>query len=189
MKPIKFKVIGIVLGLLLTETSGFAAEQAASTEKLESSRMKNKMGSYLSIAEPVPSVIGVNLAYNITDFLRATAGYGKVSVTSSISFSGSSAVVNEATATTIGMGLKGFVPGWDFSPTAGLHFANISYSGASGLEIGGFKESGSHLYTSIGFDWQAENGLNINGGYRHSFKSGIGGGFYLGAGWFVNWLA
>ena len=54
--------------------------------------------------------------------------------------------------------------------------------------MGGFTQSGGHIYTNIGFDWQTSFGMNLAAGYNYSFRSGIGGGVYLNAGWFVNWL-
>jgi hypothetical protein len=173
----KLRVLGILTALLLTESVAYAAE--TSTAKVEgSNRVKNKLGSYLAISEPAPTAIGVNLAYNVTDFLKASVGYGNISV---------SLGSYEASASTFGFGVRGMIPNWDFTPTLGIHYGHVSYAG-QGLEVGGFTESGGHIYASLGFDWQTATGFNLNGGYRQSFKSGIGGGIYLGAGWFVNWL-
>lgn len=181
----RITLVGLsLLGLALFGRSGFAAESASQT----SARVKNKLGSYLAINEPSPTIIGVNLAYNPTDFLRISAGYGKISVTTGISISaGGNLEATEASASTFGLGVRGFVPGWDLSPTVGLHYGLITYSG-TGLEVGGFTESGGHMYVTMGADWQTDMGLNVSLGYKHSFKSGIGGGFYLGAGWFTNLL-
>jgi hypothetical protein len=152
----------------------------------ESYRMARRAGMYLAYGDPYPTIIGVGAAYQVTDFLKAQVGFGKVSaVTGSISAAG--ITVGEASATTVGFGVKGTVPGWNFTPTVGLHFAHLIYSG-TGIEVGGFTQSGSHVYTSFGFDWQLQSGFNLSGGYQHSFKSGIGGGIFLGAGWFVDWL-
>ncbi len=179
----------IVLGCLIG-TSAFAAGREKTQPQTvtdESYRMARRAGMYVAYGDPYPTVLGVGVAYQLTDFLRAQAGFGKISVTNGITISASGITTQESSATTVGLGLKGMVPGWNFTPTVGLHFSHLSYS-SSGISVGGFTESGSHVYTSLGFDWQAQGGFNLTGGYQLSFKSGIGGGLYLGAGWFVDWL-
>lgn len=179
----KQKVILATVALLVGFVStGYAATAPAgkTTSTEVSNRVKNSLGAYLGIGEPSPTLIGLNVAYNVTDFLRVGAGYG------SLKFQMGSV---EASASTFGFGVRGMMPGWNLTPTVGLHFAHVSYTGDRILDVGGFTESGSHLYGSIGADWQTEGGFNLNAGYRYSFKSGIGGGAYLGAGWFVDWLS
>lgn len=173
MKRMRTKVLGLLLLVSLTETTAFAAQTTVDT--VESARTSKKLGMYLGIGDPCPTVLGINLAYNVTDFLKASVGYGSISVLG-------------ASAKTLGAGIRGLVPGWNVSPTVGLHWAHVSYDGPGIIEVGGFKESSSHIYTTLGVDWQTGAGFNLNGGYHYSFKSGIGGGIYLGAGWFVNWL-
>lgn len=155
-----------------------ATEGVVSTEV--SHRVKNSLGAYIGIHDPSPAILGVNFAYNPTDFLRLSAGYGSMKM---------GIGEYEASAHTIGAGVKGMVPGWNITPTVGMHFAHVAYSGDFLLTNDGFNESGSHLYGTIGGDWQTESGFNLNIGYRHSFKAGVGGGAYLGAGWFVDWLS
>jgi hypothetical protein len=171
-----------VLGCLLA-TVAFGASKEKENLSTDSYRMSRRTGMYLAYGDPYPTVLGVGAAYQITDYLKAQVGFGKQTVISGISFAG----ISTATATTFGLGLKGTVPGWNLTPTVGLHFAHLSYSG-TGVSVGGFTASGSHLYTSFGFDWQTKAGFNLTGGYQLSFKSGVGGGLYLGAGWFVDWL-
>lgn len=183
---LKFTLLAVLMGVFLPHGNAYAATGESETDV--SNRSQKRLGMYLAVKDPDPAILGINLAYNITDFLRASAGYGKITVTSGVSLSQNGTLTTtEASASTFGFGVKGMMPGWNFTPTVGLHFATISYSG-TGLEVGGFKESGSHLYGTAGFDWQTKVGFNLNGGFRYSFKSGIGGGIYLGAGWFVNWL-
>lgn len=172
--------VALLMGLLLAGAA-FGGEAGTSSH-----RMNRRAGMYLSYGDPYPTVIGVNAAYSVTDFLKAQLGFGKISVASGIDFT--TGAVTEASATTIGLGVKGMVPGWNFTPTVGLHWAHVSYSGAGLLKVGGFQDSGSHVYGSLGFDWQTAAEFNLTGGYQFSFKSGIGGGVYLGAGWFVDWL-
>lgn len=143
----------------------------------DSPRMKNRIGFYVGLDDPNPSLLSLNAAYNITDFLRASVGYGSLSTT----------VIVESSVKTFGFGLKALYPGWELSPAIGLNFATVSYTG-SALSVGGFTQSGSHLYTSIGADWQIDSGLNLGLGYNISFKSGVGGSFYANLGWFFDWI-
>lgn len=189
MKNSPRRLLALSVLLLLADASAYASNGSNKIETTTSSRSAKRLGAYLGIGEPAPTLIGINLAYNVTDFLRASAGYGSLSVATSLSFgSDGSLTANEASAKTFGVGVRGLVPGWSVSPTVGLHFAHVSYSGAGGLTVGGFQESGSHIYGSLGVDWQASFGLNLSAGYNYSFKSGIGGSAYLNAGWFVDWL-
>ena len=151
-------------------------------EETVSNRMKNRAGGYVGLlGDPFPTIIGLNIAYNVLDFMRATAGLGQVSAQFGTA---------EATATTIGAGARFFVPGWDFSPTAGLSFAYVSVSQTGGMSVSvkNFDESGAHLYGTIGVDWQAATGFNVGAGYNLSFKSGIGGLPSLNLGWYFNFI-
>jgi hypothetical protein len=163
---------------VLASGSAFAAAKEKEAVSQDSHRMSRRAGMYLAYGDPYPTVLGISAAYQITDYLKASAGFGQLGV---------SVGAFEASTTTIGVGLKGMVPGWNLTPTVGLHFAHVSHTGG-GFAVGGFTDSGAHVYTSFGFDWQTKAGFNLNGGYQLSFKSGIGGGLYLGAGWFVDWL-
>lgn len=146
-----------------------------------SERMDKKFGFHVGvIGEPFPSIIGVNLNYNIFDFLRVSAGYGSISTTQSGA---------ELSATTIGAGLKTFIPGWSFSPMVGLSWANVSMTvtgNASGLDVGGFTagRDGSHIYATFGIDWQTGLGLNLGAGYAYSFLDGVGGLPFVYIGWY-----
>lgn len=184
------KRTGIVVWMLAGVLASSALGTTAGVSSMETSaRTRNRLGSYLAIGEPSPTLIGINLAYNITDFLRASVGYGSLTVTSGISIDGSGTVTtSESKASTFGLGVRGFVPGWSISPTVGLHYGHVSYSGNPGLSVGGFNESGGHVYASLGVDWQAEGGFNAGLGFKQSFRSGIGSGVHLNLGWFVNWL-
>ncbi len=172
------------LSRAIEEVPAPAAPEVSTTAAPDvSNRMKNRLGAYLAFREPAPTIIGLNLAYNPFDFLRVSAGYGKLTVTSSISCYNNNCTTTEASATTLGFGARAFVPGWSFSPSVGLHYGHVSYDG-EGLEVGGFTESGGHIYTTLGVDWQAKGGFNGSLGYQRSLKGDVGGAVYLSAGWF-----
>jgi hypothetical protein len=171
-------LLTILTVLFLSESAAFADN--SSVEQVQTSdRMKNRLGTYLGVAEPAPGLLGANVAYNVTDFLKASLGFGRISITSGTA---------EASATTVGAGVRALVPGWNVTPTAGLHYGHVFYSGTGMLAAGGFDQSGGHVYGSVGVDWQTPGGFNLNGGLRQSFRSGVGGGIYLGIGKYVNWL-
>ncbi|MBY0469778.1 hypothetical protein K2X30_01330 [bacterium] len=177
----------ILAVLLLSSVSslGWAAEGTSSSQV--SDRMTNKVGIYLGVGDPAPTLLGVNVAYNVFDFMRATAGFGQLTTTSGIDLTTGN--TTQASSTTIGFGSRFFVPGWSLSPTAGLHFASVSYSGNGSVTVGGFQRSGSHVYGSLGVDYQAKSGFNASAGMTMSFASGVGTAFYVNAGWFFDWLS
>lgn len=170
--------LGLILaGALGSAPAALAVGQAGSSEaETSSARMDHKLGAYVGIGEPAPSILGLNVGYHLTDFLSAHLGLAQIST---------SLFGLESSATTIGFGVRGCVPKWSLTPTAGLHFANVSYTG-SGLSVGGFTASGSHLYMSVGMDYQAKSGFHSALGYAFSTKSGIGGSAYLNVGWYFD---
>jgi hypothetical protein len=154
-----------------------AATSGESTATLETSnRMNKKIGVSVGIVgDPYPSIFGVNGSYNLTDFVRASLGYGEVEI-----FGNS--------LKTIGLGATAFVPGWSLTPTFGMHYSNITAEGDGELEIQGYKGSGNLAYTSLGFDWQAHNGFNISSGYNIPITGRGDGNVYASAGWFFSFL-
>lgn len=163
-------------------TTHARVEQTSTTE-MTSDRMIKRAGAYLGVlGDPFPTLVGVNLGFNIFDFLRVHGGVGKIS--SSTSF-GTSSV--SASATTVGAGARLFVPGWNLSPTLGLGAAAVLYtSDGAAIRVQGFDASGAHVYGSFGLDWQTASGFNLGLGYNISFRSGIGGLPYLNLGWFTD---
>ena len=186
MKPSQTFVALLALGLA-TAGSVYASEGGVSLQSAPSHRSLKKFGAYLGLGEPAPTVIGINIAYNLAEFVRLRAGYGSQTVATGINLSGLNLM--EASTSTIGMGARFFVPGWNLTPSAGLHWANVSYSGDGMTSVGGFTQSGSHIYSTIGVDWQAQSGFNAGLGYQFSFKSGGDSGLYLTAGWFFDLMS
>lgn len=171
---------------LLVAIEASAAPGAEVSADAPSNRVKNKLGAGLSIGEPFPTILGFNAGYNVTDYLRAQLGYGSVEVTTGISANSEGVQTSSTKATTVGAGLKGFMPGWNLSPTAGLHYSHTSFSGDGELEINGVKSGGSLIYSSLGVDWQAGNGFNLAAGYNLPLSGGSGGSFFASAGWFFD---
>ena len=143
-------------------------------------------GGYVSVlGDPFPSLVGGNVAFNLTDFLRLNAGYG--SVTASVSSTSAPGSSTNLSVTTIGGGGKLFVPGWNFSPMVGFNWSQVtvSTSGPSSTNgLYGFTASGSTTYVTLGFDWQAMNGFDFAFGYNESLTAGVGGLGFGQIGWF-----
>jgi hypothetical protein len=156
-------------------------EDLSTVSVVQSSRMHKRVGAYLGVlGDPFPTLVGVNLAYNVFDFLRATAGLGQVSAS----------VGNaSASATTVGAGARFLVPGWSLSPVAGLSVAYVGYSSSGGgVSVGGFNSGGLHAYASLGVDWQTVSGFNLGAGVNVSTKAGVGVLPYLNLGWFSDFI-
>jgi len=154
------------------------ANQSVTSDEM-SHRMSSRLGVYTGVFnDPAPSILSLNAAYNLTDYMRLTAGVGRLSV---------SVLDAQASVTTLGVGAKAMVPGWSLTPTLGVHGATVIYSGTSGMvSVGGVNGSTTHLYVSAGFDWQAKNGFNLGMGVNQSLNSQIGTSTYLSLGWFFD---
>jgi len=136
----------VAMGLLCSAMA--QAEVGTSVHSADlSARSERKLGVSLGLGDPSPAVLGINVHYNVADFLRASLGYGNMTMTTGLSLSGSGLATSESSMTTIGGGLRAMMPGWSLTPTAGLHFAMVNVSGGA---INGFSGSGSHVYGSLG---------------------------------------
>ncbi len=145
----------------------------------DSARMTHPFGFYVDLlGDPAPSLWGVNLAYNLFDFMRVNASYGQaVSVTLG-SFS--------ASMFSVGAGAKFMVPKWNFTPVVGLNWTQATVSVSGSTSIWGLSQSGSLACfgTNIGFDYLASSGFNFGAGVTILF-AGISAGLpYLNLGWF-----
>lgn len=145
----------------------------------QSNRSKQKLGLNLGLlGDPFPTLVGFNVNYNVTDFVRATAGYGSVSAT---------VTGGKLTASTFGAGARFMMPDWNLTPVVGISWATVSVTAeGTGVigDVGGFSGSASHMYMTFGFDWQTGSGFNLGAGYNYSLKSGVGGLPYVNLGWY-----
>lgn len=144
--------------LVLIATLGFAQFTLAAED---GSRGEKKMGFYGSVlSDPYPNLWGINFGYNVTSFLRGVAGYGGFSYTEPVSNV-------SVTGTAIGFGATAFVPGWNFSPYAGLHYSIFSAQGTFQFQGTSFSQSDSRsiLYMNLGLEWQTGYGLLFGLGY------------------------
>lgn len=152
-----------------SETSGITDGLSDSS----SNRMHKKLGAYMSLlGDPSPTLVGVNAAYNVTDYMRVNAGFGHVSA---------SLGDESASLTTVGAGAKFFVPGWNFTPVLGANLAYAAFSGDT--SVGGLTSTGLNPYLSVGFDWQARSGFNMGLAMNISL-AGADSNPCLNLGWF-----
>jgi hypothetical protein len=166
-----------VLCILLLTSSLANAVGTSSAEKPQSNRLANKTGITTGIGNPFPSIFGVNVSYNVLDYLRASIGFGEISV---------SGIDSSASVKTTGIGADVMVPGWNLSPTAGLHISkvDVSASGGGSLSIQGIEESTTLVYAQGGLDWQAQGGFNLGLGQTVGLSGGDASGSYFNIGWF-----
>lgn len=165
----------ILLFLFLSVNVHAEVNQSIATD--ESNRQSNKMGVTTGFGNPFPSILGMSLNYNLTDLLRVSGGYGEVSV---------SAGDSNAKVTTLGGGVDVLVPGWSFSPMAGVHVSKVDVSGSNGAELSiqGIKKSTTLTYAQLGLDWQSQGGFNFGAGAVAGLSGGSASGSYVNLGWF-----
>lgn len=177
----KFKKI-LVLCLLVSCSALTAGHNATAADDADA-RSAHKFGFYFSLlGDPFPNLWGINLAYDLTNFMRINAGYGSTSA--SVTSGLSTATI---TLMTLGGGVKFFVPHWNFSPVVGMNYTNatVSVTGNAGTNnLYGLSANASVVYANVGIDWQTHYGLDFGVGYDISFLAGVGGAPYFTLGWF-----
>lgn len=154
--------------------------ESSSEVKLESSRMDKRFGAYVGIlGDPHPTLFGVNLAYNVLDYLRASVGYGQITVTT-LSLDDSGFGTAEESMTTIGAAAKFLVPGWNLTPTATLGYSHVFMS--EGFES--IDYDSDNLYVGLGGDWQTTGGFNLGAGFNVSITGSAPLAPYINLGMF-----
>jgi hypothetical protein len=172
-----------VLAALFTQTQSFAApaQMTSTTDISADNRISRRLGAYLGIlGDPHPTVVGVNVAYNLTEYLRASVGFGKVSTSTAVVGSGFSLTTEDQSMTTIGAAAKFLMPNWNLSPAVTVGYSHISL--ADGMVFSDYKSS--NVYLGLGADWQAESGFNLGAGLNLSMNSGAPTAPYINVGMF-----
>ena len=139
-----------------------------------SSRGKKAIGIGVGlITEPVPSLLGFNLAYNFNEHFRLTAGYG------SISSSGTNDVTHlpySFSLKTYGLDAKFFPLAWNFAPfiSGGASLVTGSITGTGTISgLSSFSATGTFYDLGAGIDWQTNFGFNIGFEFKKVFGSSI----------------
>lgn len=163
---------------MVAVVSSAQAAVSGTSEITAESRMNRRLGIILGVGSPSPGLFGANVAYNVLSALRAEVGLARLTT---------SLFGEESSSTTFGFGAKGFMPGWKLTPTVGLHFATFSTTTSSEFFGTSSTTGGSHVYTTLGLDYQAASGFNLGVGYAMSF-GGKGSSAFINLGWFFDWL-
>jgi hypothetical protein len=180
----KTKNLFVAIFVAATATQAYAASapvnQSTSNEVTTDNRSARKLGAYIGIlGDPHPTVVGFNVAYNVLDFMRASVGFGKVSV-STLTVGSSGFATEDTSMTTIGVAAKFLVPNWNLSPSASLGYSHVSID--SNAIVTDYKSS--NIYLGLGGDWQAESGFNLGAGMNLSLNGGAPAAPYINVGMF-----
>jgi len=150
------------------------AKSESRTSVSNSGRLDDRFGAYVSLwGDPYPAPIGVNVAYNVTDFTRVNIGVGAKDDQ------------NLSSVSTVGAGVKFLVPNWSLTPIAGINVSTTSSGNGGPGSVRGFNPSGTRAYVTAGVDWQTGIGLNVAAGYAQSTKGGEDGNVFFNAGFFL----
>lgn len=180
---IRKSTVRILLAILCAGFTSVHAEvkenKTQAEVKLSENRLNKKLGAYLGIlGDPHPTVIGVNVAYNVNEYLRASLGFGKISA-STIDLNDPTGFT-DTSMTTIGAAAKFLMPGWNFSPSASLGYSHVFFDGM--LADADYKSN--NIYLGLGGDWQAESGFNLGAGLNVSINGGAPTAPYINVGMF-----
>jgi tetratricopeptide (TPR) repeat protein len=140
-------------------------------------RMEKRFGFYFGWnSDPMTSNYGISVAFNATSYLRLTGSFGYLHDTAVATTTTDGVVTNSTTytvdsGTAFGFGMKGLMPHWEFSPVVGLNFSEtfvnlppeIVYFNILNGPAGG-NYNLFLIYTNIGFDYQAKDGLDLGFG-------------------------
>ncbi len=141
------------------------------------SRETHRIGVLVGVAgEPIPSLLGFNVAYNFTDFARIQAGYGSISVDDSNL---------SVRITTLSAEAQFFLPNYNFSPVGLLGVGNLTgtITGTLDNQTAGLSAGQSYFFLGGGFDWQTYLGFTLELHYKFipMVTSGLPG---IALGWF-----
>lgn len=151
----------------------------------------NRVGVLFGYQSPAPATLGTSVGVYLFDFLRLEGGFGvggeiPGSALSTFATAMATTTFYVVTAglikwqdiyrflknedpptnflTTLGGGIRIFLPGAPLVPSAGIHYAAGSVTGTVLGLSGDFR----HVYYSLGLDWQSRIGLNIGAGLNYS---------------------
>lgn len=153
--------VSLVFCLLVIPFFGLSSEAFASAPLSEtineaetaSHRMERRSGIYAdAFGDPFPSLVGFNIGYSLTDFLRVHAGVGT-----------GKAVQPESSSYSMGGGLKLMIPSWSFTPVIGFA-GTLVFDEDSPRSIA----SKNHLYANAGVDYTFANGFNLGAGLNYA---------------------
>lgn len=172
-------IVGLFTGAALADEAGQSRTSASATGHLD-----KPFGAYVGVGNPYPSILGLNAAYNVLPNLRATAGYGEIEVTTSMTFSNNGVTSEKVTAKTYGAGVDYLILDSSFTPVVGVHGGYFDVKGKGTFSVQGFDKSTALAYANAGIDWTADGGFNLGAGLNVALLGGRGANFYGNVGYF-----
>jgi hypothetical protein len=151
---VKIKILVLFLSLFIGLT-------IISNAHADDNRLDKPFGLYAGVlSDPVITLLSLNAAYNVTDYLRLTGGVGfcpNGSYSATEYNNGSYTTQSGYTvAYVVGMGAKAFLPHLEFSPEIGLAVSDFV-----GPISGSSSENILFVCANTGFDYQAKDGFDI----------------------------
>lgn len=154
------------------------------TQSSAEARTAPRIGVYVALGNPYPSLLGINGAYNFTPNLRGSLGYGEIEVSTSASINGQSLTVSKSKAQTYNLGAEYLFTKWAVRPAVGLKAGYLSVSSDGVFEIQGFDSSTFLVAANAGLDWIGKSGVYAATGLNLALSGGSGSGFYANVGYF-----
>jgi hypothetical protein len=128
----------------------------------EDYRLEKPFGLYAGLlSDPIGSYVGLNAAYNLTNYLRVTGGVG-YSEGAYTGLQQTNGLYSDQLVLTsnfvIGAGVKVLLPHEEFSPAVGLSVSNLIDPNYNGLDQ---TENILFVNSNVGFDYQAKDGFDL----------------------------
>jgi len=177
----------VVCNLFIASVSHGAeamGQEAGESRTPTPAKPHKQFGSYLAIGNPYPSLLGLNAAYQPTNDIRVSAGYGEVEVTSSVSFTANGFEEKKVKAQSYAAGGEYLFLSTAIRPVVGARLGYFTVSGDGKIDLQGFKKNTFHGYSNIGVDWLAQGGFNMGTGLNVALFGSTGASFYLNMGYF-----
>lgn len=177
-------ILYAVIFILAQSQHSFAQDHVVTT-KAGDVRDQKKIGVYLGLGTPYPSLLGLNVGYNMSN-VRLTAGYAELEATSSLSYNNSTGWKEQKVkASTYDAGAEYyFKHGESWRPVTGVHVGMVDISGKGDLSIQGFKKDTVHAYANAGIDYMSQGGYQFAVGYNQGFVNNSSGSVYVNTGRF-----
>lgn len=176
------KIVAVVVTLCAWQNA-FGADGSNETAI---NRMEKPLVTNVGLNNAGPAGIGVGVGYSILPWLKATAGYSEMSMTSSVSIDGNgNMTTGETKYTSYAAGAQFSVPDWNLTPIGGLNVAHYSVTSDDGSQasFNGMSGSGTLLYTTLGASWQSHSGFMAEAGMNIPLDGKTTSEAFLDVGW------
>lgn len=175
-----------IVAMVVTLCAWQNAMGADGSSEMAVNRMAKPLVTNIGLNNAGPAGIGIGVGYSILPWMKATAGYSEMSVTSSVSIDSSgNMTTGETKYTSYALGAQFSVPTWNLTPIGGLNVAHYSIKSDDGTEatFNGMSGSGTLLYTTVGVSWQAHSGFTTEAGMNISLNGKTASAAFVDVGW------